>query len=33
VQFPGRPWTGTADQVRGRRLASGMVLGGRPGAI
>jgi methionyl-tRNA formyltransferase len=27
VQFPGRPWTSTADQVRGRRLSTGMVLG------
>lgn len=27
VQLPGRPWTTTADQVRGRRLAVGMVLG------
>jgi methionyl-tRNA formyltransferase len=28
IQFPGRPWASTADQVRGRRLATGMVLGG-----
>lgn len=27
VQFPGRPWSSAADQVRGRRLATGMVLG------
>jgi len=27
VQFPGRPWASTEDQVRGRRLAPGMVLG------
>jgi len=29
VQFPGRPWTSTADQVRGRRLTTGLVLGPR----
>ena len=29
IQFPGRPWTSTADQVRGRRLTTGMVLGPR----
>jgi methionyl-tRNA formyltransferase len=27
IQFPGRPWTSTADQVRGRRLRTGMLLG------
>jgi methionyl-tRNA formyltransferase len=32
VQFPGRPWSTAADQVRGRRLTTGTVLGrrGRP---
>jgi methionyl-tRNA formyltransferase len=32
VQFPGRPWSTAAEQVRGRRLTTGMVLGpgGRP---
>jgi len=33
VQFPGRAWTSAADQVRGRRLATGMVLGKAAGAI
>lgn len=28
VQLPGRPWSSAADQVRGRRLAVGAVLGG-----
>ena len=32
VQFPGRPWTSAADQVRGRRIATGMVLGNGPDA-
>ena len=32
VQFPGRPWTSAADQVRGRRLGMGMVLGAAPDA-
>jgi len=27
VQFPGRGWTTALDQVRGRRLSTGMVLG------
>ena len=27
VQFPGRPWSSAADQLRGRRFASGVVLG------
>jgi len=27
VQFPGGPWTAAVDQVRGRRLSAGMVLG------
>jgi len=27
IQFPGRPWASSADQVRGRRLTTGMVLG------
>jgi methionyl-tRNA formyltransferase len=27
VQFPGRPWTTALEQVRGRRLTSGTVLG------
>jgi len=31
IQFPGRPWSSTADQVRGRRLATGMVLGPQDG--
>jgi len=30
VQFPGGPWTETIDQVRGRRLAAGVVLGAGP---
>ena len=27
IQFPGRPWSSAVDQLRGRRLAPGMVLG------
>jgi methionyl-tRNA formyltransferase len=30
VQFPGRPWSTAIEQTRGRRLATGMVLGARP---
>jgi methionyl-tRNA formyltransferase len=32
LQFPGRAWTSAADLVRGRRLGTGMVLGGGPEA-